>query len=67
MLAKCGFGFIGIEPAQSSLEMARTKPFADQVRWILGDSSSLPPFEVDPAVMSGNVVQVFVSEDDWIR
>ena len=67
MLSEQGFDVIGVEPAQSSLDRARKKPFADKVRWILGDSSSLPfLMEVDLAVMTGNVAQVFLTNDEWM-
>ena len=41
------------------------KPGADRVRWFLGDATTLPPTAVDMAVMTGNVAQVFVEDDDW--
>lgn len=46
--------------------MARTKPGADRVRWLLGDATNLPPLRVDLATMTGNVAQVFLSDDDWL-
>jgi SAM-dependent methyltransferase len=56
---------IGVDPAQESLNIARKKPYADQVCWILGDTSCLPSLTVDLAVMTGNVAQVFLTEECW--
>lgn len=67
MLCADGADVIGVEPAQASLNVAKTKPLAQKIRWILGDSSTLPPLQVDLAMMTGNVAQVFVSEDAWLE
>jgi SAM-dependent methyltransferase len=66
-LAQQGFQVTGIEPASASLEFARRKPNADQVRWILGDAISLPPMTVDLAIMTGNVAQVFLTDQSWLE
>lgn len=60
-----GFEVTGLEPAKASLDFARDKPNADKVRWILGDASQLPPMAVDLAVITGNVAQVFVTDEAW--
>jgi SAM-dependent methyltransferase len=65
LLGSQGFEVIGLEPARASLDFARRKPNADRVRWILGDSSVLPPLAVDIALMTGNVAQVFISDLSW--
>ena len=67
LLSEQDFDVIGVEPAQASLDIARKKPFGHRVRWILGDSGSMPQMEVDLAVMTGNVAQVFLSEDAWLN
>jgi hypothetical protein len=36
------------------------------VAWILGDATTLPPLQVDAAVMTGNVAQVFLRDDEWL-
>ena len=56
---------VGVDPAEASLEVARGKQFAEQVRWIHGDATTLPPLQVDLAVMTGNVAQVFLTDDEW--
>lgn len=66
-LAALGCTVTGVDPAAASLDVARTKPHADLVTWIHGDATSLTGAvaDADLAVMTGNVVQVFVSDDDW--
>ena len=64
-----GVDVIGLDPASASLDVARSKPGGDRVRWIHGDATALPaptPDElVDLAVMTGNVAQVFLTDDEW--
>lgn len=65
MLAGRGVEVVGIDPALASLEVARRKPAADRVRWIHGDATTLPALQVDAAFMTGNVAQVFVTDESW--
>ncbi len=64
-LAGRGVEVIAVDPAAASLDVARSKPRADQVRWIHGDVTELPPVEVDLATMTGNVAQVFITDEQW--
>jgi hypothetical protein len=50
------------------VDVARGKAFADRVTWIVGDATALAGRCVgaDLAVMTGNVAQVFVDDEDWI-
>jgi SAM-dependent methyltransferase len=66
LLAQRGLDVVGLDPAAASLEVARTKPGADRVRWVQGDMTAVPPLQVDIATMTGNVAQVFVTDDDWM-
>lgn len=66
MLAKRGYQVIGVDPAAASLEVARSKPDADKVRFLHGDATTLPPLHADLATMTGNVAQVFLSDDEWL-
>jgi SAM-dependent methyltransferase len=66
LLASGGVDVIGLDPAAASLAIARRKPGAGRVRWILGDATAAPPRSVDMATMTGNVAQVFVADDDWL-
>jgi SAM-dependent methyltransferase len=66
-LAASGLDVVAVDPAGASLDMARRKPHAAQVTWVHGDATALEPLGLaaDLAVMTGNVAQVFVSDDDW--
>lgn len=66
-LAGSGLSVVGVDPADASLDVARSKPYADHVRWIPGDAveAARAGVKVDLAVMTGNVAQVFVSDEDW--
>jgi SAM-dependent methyltransferase len=65
MLADQGFEVIGVEPAKASFDCARSKHNAEKIQWILGDATTLPRLAVDLAVMTGNVAQVFVTDQSW--
>lgn len=65
LLAGRGCDVVGVDPALASLEVARSKPGADAVRWIYGDATTLPPLAVDLATMTGNVAQAITNESDW--
>ncbi len=67
MLCEQGFDVVGVEPAPASLHAARKKPNADKVQWILGDATTLPTMAVDLAVMTGNVAQVFLSDESFAK
>lgn len=66
-LAAAGVDVVGVDPAEASLDVARGKPYADRVRWVPGDATALAGLGLaaDLAVMTGNVAQVFVTDDDW--
>ena len=65
MLAQRGLDVTAVDPARASLDVARANPGAQAVRWLHGDATSLPPLRVDAAFMTGNVAQVFLTDDDW--
>jgi SAM-dependent methyltransferase len=69
VLAVLGLGVTGLDPALASLEIARGKAGGERVRWVHGDVTALEPLglAVDLAVMTGNVAQVFLSDDEWGR
>jgi SAM-dependent methyltransferase len=66
-LAALGKQVVGVDPAAASIDVARGKRFAERVTWVHGDATSLVGRgpAVDLAVMTGNVAQVFVADDDW--
>lgn len=65
MLAVEGTDVTAVDPARASLDVARTKPGSERVRWIHGDANALPPLDVDAAFMTANVAQVFLTDADW--
>lgn len=67
-LAMRGYAVTGIDPTAASLEVARRKPYADRVRWLSGAAAALatyPSLSADLMTMTGNVAQVFVTEEEW--
>jgi len=66
-LAAVGLSVLGVDPAVASLDVARAKPGADRVTWIHGDATALAErsLPADLVVMTGNVAQVFVADEDW--
>ena len=66
-LAAAGLEVLGVDPAGASLDVAREKPHADRVTWVRGDATALAGriTRCDLAVMTANVAQVFVTDDDW--
>jgi SAM-dependent methyltransferase len=65
VLAGRGLQVTAIDPASASLAVAQRKPGADRVRWLHTDAATLPPLRIDLAVMTGNVAQVFVADEEW--
>jgi SAM-dependent methyltransferase len=65
LLAGHGFDVVGLDPAAASLDVARGKPGAQLVQWIHGDVTNLPTLAVDMATMTGNVSNVFLTDQDW--
>lgn len=71
-LAADGLAVTAVEPAARMLEVARTKPHAEKVHWIHGTAPDLAqhspaaPLPADLAVMTANVAQVFLTDEDWL-
>ena len=65
LLASRGLSVTGLDPALASLDIARAKPFGDRVRWVHGTAAALPPLHVDLVTMTGNVAQVFLTDEEW--
>lgn len=69
-LAASGVDVLGVDPAEASVDVARSKPGADLVEWLVGTA---PDVAADPAradrydlaTMTANVAQVFVDDADW--
>ncbi len=66
-LARAGRAVIAVDPAAASLDVARAKDQDARVTWIHGDVTAAPPAQADLALMTGNVAQVFLTDQDWDR
>jgi SAM-dependent methyltransferase len=64
-LAAAGLFVIAVDPSAASLEIARAKPGADGVSWVLGVAGDVPVLEADLAMMTANVAQEIVTDEDW--
>ncbi len=56
---------IGVDPAPAMLAVARSQPGAEHVQWIAGDSIAIGTPEADLAIMTGNVAQIFLEDEQW--
>ena len=65
LLAARGKDVVGVDPAPASLAVGRGKQGAELVRWCGGDAAALPPGLVDVVTMTGNVAQVFLTDEEW--
>jgi SAM-dependent methyltransferase len=66
-LAGAGLAVTAADPALASLEIARRKDPGGAVTWLHGDAAAAGTLGADLAVMTGNVAQVFVTDDDWAQ
>jgi SAM-dependent methyltransferase len=57
---------VGVDPSPAMLAFAQARPGGERVQWVRGDSRGIPRFDVDYAVMTGNVAQ-HIGEGDWSR
>ena len=61
---------VAVDPAAASVDLARAKPLAEHVRWVVGTAPDLvdgtrPVGDIDLVVMTANVAQVFVADEEW--
>jgi len=68
-LAATGRRVVGVDPADASLNVARAKDrlAGVGVTWIHGDATAVPALGADLAVMTGNVAQVFITDEAWAQ
>jgi SAM-dependent methyltransferase len=67
LLAAAGRTVVAVDPAGASLDVAKAKDAAARITWIHGDAAAVPRLDADLAVMTGNVAQVFLADDDWAQ
>lgn len=65
MLAARSIDVVAVDPAEAMLDVARRKRNADKVRWVHGDATVLPALRMDVATMTGNVAQIFLTDEEW--
>ena len=65
LLAARGFDVTGVDPAAASIDVARAKPGAERVRWVVGEIDAVADLRFDLVTMTGNVAQVFVADEAW--
>ncbi|MET7746286.1 class I SAM-dependent methyltransferase [Streptomyces sp. NPDC005385] len=65
LLADQGVEVTGVDPARSSIDVARAKQGGERVRWLCGDATNLPSMRVDLATITANVAQEIVEPQDW--
>ena len=64
-LATEGRRVTGVDPSPAMLAVARRHPGAERVHWVEGDSSALGTPGADLVIMTGNVAQVFLDDEEW--
>src|SRR5580698_9142199 len=64
-LAATGRVVTGADPAEASLATARAKDPGGRVTWVRAGAAAVPEVGADLAVMTGNVAQVFLADEDW--
>jgi SAM-dependent methyltransferase len=67
LLAESGRTVVGVDPAEASIEVAKSKDRTARITWVHGDATTVPALGADLAVMTGNVAQVFLTDDDWTQ
>ena len=66
LLAGTGRAVVGADPAAASLDVAKAKDTNAAVTWVHADAAGVPA-AADLAVMTGNVAQVFLTDEDWAQ
>ncbi|WP_424532710.1 class I SAM-dependent methyltransferase [Sphaerisporangium viridialbum] len=67
LLADSGRTVVGVDPARASLEVAKSKDRTGRITWVHGDATTVPAIGAELAMMTGNVAQVFLTDDGWRR
>ena len=65
LLEKEDIDVIAADPAEASIDVARSKPSADKIKWIVGGADALPTGIADVVIMAGNTVQAIVEPGLW--
>ena len=65
LLAGTGRAVVAADPAAASLAVAKSKDRNATVSWVHTAAAGVPAAGADLAVMTGNVAQVFLTDEDW--
>jgi SAM-dependent methyltransferase len=65
LLLEEGVNVIAADPAGASIDIARSKPNADKIEWIVGDAGSLADVSADIVTMTGNAAQAIIEPKQW--
>src|SRR6478609_3217172 len=65
LLAARGLDVTGVDPAAASIDVARSKPGAERVRWVVGEIDAVADLRFDLVTMTANVAQVFLTDEAW--
>ena len=63
--AESGINITAIDPNGEAIHVAKTKIDANNISWIVGDSTDLESNSYDAVIMTANVAQVFLTEASW--
>ena len=66
-LAAAGLEVTGADPAEASLDVARSKDPGSRITWVNASAAAVPAVGADLAVMTGNVAQVFLTDAEWAQ
>jgi len=64
-LVRKGYRTIGIDPAGPMIDIAKTKPDADQIEWLVGDYTALKNISADLLLMTSHVAQFLLTDEEW--
>lgn len=67
LLAESGRTVVGVDPAEASLEVAKSKDGTARITWVHGDATTVQALGTDLAVMTGNTAQVILTDEDWTQ
>lgn len=65
-LARQGHRVTGVDPDAAAIERARSQPWAQRVRWVVGDSRAVEG-RFDLVLMTSHVAQAIWRDDEWAR
>jgi len=65
LLAERGYDVIGVDPATASVQVARGKPGAQLVQWLVGDATSVQVDDRDLVTMTANTAQLITEPEAW--